>query len=196
MQPADVVDDRRALRSGLRSGHGRSVLKWSGCVSVVFLAVVLVGGCSPWFPPENGTGVRASGDVDLTPDQPSVAVEFEARLTRLRSDVTTMFAQFHVVTPRDPRDRPGTLPDGFRKELWAGSDWVPYEGSPEVTELGVNTLRVRWVFTLAPGESAATVPFEVEINPSWGDGETVPADGDDYEDLSIEVTATYPLDDS
>lgn len=165
-------------------------------VAIVAILVVLLVVLSPLtHHVDSGSGVRAAGDIELTEEQPVVAVEFEASLMALGDDPTPMYAQFYVVTPRSPQDRPATLQSGgFRRELWDGSQWVPYEGDPVISRPGINAFRTRWIFELAAGFSQATVPYEVEINPSYrGGGETAPDAGRDYEELQIRTVSTYPV---
>lgn len=109
-------------------------------------------------------------------------------------DASGIHAHFYVGTPHDLQERPGTLREGLRREVWDGVGWVSYETPPEIGQLGFNSFRARWIFELAPDESTVTIPHEVEINPIFLDGsESQPHDGADYTDLKITVTDAYPI---
>ncbi len=180
---------------GLTRAMGTKAIAGVFIVVLILLLLSPVYGLNPFG--GGGSGVRIAGEVELTQDEPVVAVEFEASFTTLQ-DESGIYANFNVVAPRDPRDRPGTLPsEGFRKELWDGADWVSYEGPPEIGQLGLNTFRVRWVFELAPEETETAFSYEVEIKPTYNDGsDSQPTVDSDYQDLTIAVIATYPIEGS
>lgn len=135
--------------------------------------------------------MRAEGTVELTREQPVVAVEFEASFESFRS--SGIYAQLFEIRPRTPDELSGVK--AFQRDVWNGDAWAPIQGDgPEITGLGVNTFRYRWILELADGTPEATIPFEVDINPTWGDGSDAPLpDEQDVTDLAVSVTSVYPL---
>jgi len=199
----DTLGDMTQLEAPLRPDPDGADAEWlprrmgtTAVVAIVAILVVFLVALSPLTHDiDSGSGVRASGEVELTEEHPVVAVEFEASLMALGDDPTPMYAQFYVVTPGSSQDRPGTLQSGgFRRELWDGSQWVPYDGDPVIGRPGINTFRTRWIFALAAGLAQAAIPYEIEINPFYrGGGETAPDAGRDYEELQIRTVSTYPI---
>ena len=71
---------------------------------------------------DNGQRVRLEGEVELTRDQPIMAVEFQATFDTLQSsDLLGMLS----MRAEDLNDA-----TAVRRELWDGEGWVSYWSSP------------------------------------------------------------------
>jgi len=121
-----------------------------------------------------------------------MAVEFEASFETVRRD-SGVAARVSVVHPELTEIR--TEVDSFRREVLDGEAGTPLTDDQEVSVVGHNTFRVRWVFTPADDATAKTVPIEVEINPIWSGLSSIPQpDETDVANLAISIVSTYPID--
>ena len=128
----------------------------------------------------------------LAAEQPIMAVEFEAGFETLQRD-SGIVAQVFEIHPELSEIRPEV--DSFRREVWDGSAWTPLTDDPEVSVVGLNTFRVRWIFTLADDATLKMVLIEAEINPSWiGGSDRPPPNETDVANLAISIVSTYPID--
>lgn len=157
-------------------------------LAALALSVLLVAGCDGGG---SGSGVRTAGEIELTREQPIMAIEFEASFESLARS-SGIYARLDQIRPDSPDDLSGVK--ALRREFWDGEAWVPnriYDA--EITGLGVNTFRFRWILEIADDTSEATIPFEAEINPTFGDL-FPPPEEDDVTGLMVSVTSIYPLD--
>jgi hypothetical protein len=152
------------------------------------LACFLLIGCGPPFFGSTDMDPAASvkGEVELTAEQPSVAVEFEASFVSLRRE-DGIVAQLWQVQP-DSRGGDVTV----RESHWDGSDWVDGD-DPAIAGIGLNSFRFRWVIELRGNLRDATIPIEAYLFPSWAGGSDAPApDDSDIGDATLEIVSIYP----
>lgn len=129
-----------------------------------------------------------SGQVELTRNQPVMAVEFEASFVSL-SDASGINGQLEPVRPKGD-DLTGAEWGGLR--YWDGDQWVRGAAS-EISQAGVNTFRFQWTLHLRDGFDSATVPLEATFYTLWSDGGDAPLpDETIVSDLVLKLVSTYP----
>ncbi len=170
-------------------GSGERMRIWRAVASVA-VAAMLVTGCS-FLVSRSGSGVTASGEVQLSSDQPAMAVEFETSFEVIDQP---SFIVGHLARVRPDGSDLSEL-SAVEHEVWDGSGWVAGDTS-DIANLGANTFRYRWVFVLADGNGETTIPFEAEIDPIWVDhqGDEPQPGPEHYANLAVEATSIYAID--
>jgi hypothetical protein len=158
--------------------------------ALLLLAGLLLVGCGPPFfgHTDIDPAASAQGEVELSVEQPAMAVEFEASFVSLRH-ADGIVAQLWQVQPPN-RDADVAV----YASHWDGERWI--EGKdPAIAGLGLNTFRFRWVVELRGPSEQATVPIEAHLLPSWtGGGDAPGPDDTDIGDATLKIVSIYPVD--
>lgn len=154
---------------------------------LVAATVLVLAGCGIGG---SGTGVRASGTMEFSEEYRTVVVEFEASLVSLVG--SGFYVGLYETKMASSKDY--SQFSEFEREYWDGQAWVSSQmDDPEVSGVGPNVFRFRWTVTIGDGVGEIEVPFEVEAQPTWGDGSDMPPpDENYYADLAVSVVSTRP----
>lgn len=159
----------------------------------LLLAATLLSACG--YLSSEPPGLTVEGEFHLTSTEPAMAVEFEASYNPVVGFTTLWHDQVHPGTNREVEGI-----DGWR-QVWDGQDWISLDEfgntSYDVSPDGVISYRYRLIVALEPGEVERTVPYTIVVRVAWDEdrADQAPPDLEDYEDLTLVATSTYPATD-
>jgi hypothetical protein len=154
------------------------------------VVVPLLAGCGPPFFGHTDLDPAASvkGEVELSVEQPVMAVEFEASFVSLQKEDGILAQLWQVEPPSRDADV------AVYESHWEGGQWVDGP-DPAIDRLGLNTFRFRWIVELRETSQDATIPIEAYLLPSWpGGSDGPPPDETEFSDAKLEIVSIYPVD--